>query len=366
MKKYAYNDITLMQYIFLIHGAQVGIGVLSLPRLLAESAGTDGWISILFGWILSTGASLMIVQVMKRYPNATLIELLILYFGKWIGKAAALLIALYFSLFTTVVILMAIAITKTWILPQTAHYVVMMLLLFPGYIILRHGIRVVGRYSELVFFMTLWMPMILIFSLQDAHWLHLLPVIKEGWSPILQTVQSTVFSFLGFEIAFFLYPFVKHKQAASIGIVVANTLSMLFFLHVTIVAFVFFAPNEIFQYKWPTLSLLKVIEFRFLERFDIVFLISYLFIISTTWMPLMFFVVFTTAQLMGKQDHSRHLYVFLSLLIVVSFFYIPSLNQIVKLEQLNSRLGFNFAYVFPVFLWLYGKLYDRFRTGGSK
>ena len=41
MKKYAYNEITLMQYIFLINGTQVGTGVLALPRVLAEKAGKE-------------------------------------------------------------------------------------------------------------------------------------------------------------------------------------------------------------------------------------------------------------------------------------------------------------------------------------
>ena len=62
MKKYAYNDITLMQYIVLINGMQVGTGVLSLPRVLAEKAGTDGWIAILIGWIFSTISGVFICE----------------------------------------------------------------------------------------------------------------------------------------------------------------------------------------------------------------------------------------------------------------------------------------------------------------
>ena len=62
MKKYAYNDITLMQYIVLINGMQVGTGVLSLPRVLAEKAGTDGWIAILIGWIFSTISGVFISE----------------------------------------------------------------------------------------------------------------------------------------------------------------------------------------------------------------------------------------------------------------------------------------------------------------
>lgn len=48
--------------------------------------------------------------------------------------------------------------------------------------------------------------------------------------PILNTVNKGIFSFLGFEIAFFLYPYLQKKEKASYGMVMANTLSLLAFL----------------------------------------------------------------------------------------------------------------------------------------
>jgi len=87
MKKYAYNEITLMQYIILINGVQVGTGVLSLPRVLAEKAGTDGWIAILIGWIFSTISGVFIVKTAARYPEDTIYDILIRLFGKIVGKA---------------------------------------------------------------------------------------------------------------------------------------------------------------------------------------------------------------------------------------------------------------------------------------
>ena len=49
--KYTKNQITLMQYIFLIHGVQVGVGLLTLPRELAEKAG-DGWLDRHHYWLV--------------------------------------------------------------------------------------------------------------------------------------------------------------------------------------------------------------------------------------------------------------------------------------------------------------------------
>ena len=79
-----------MQYILMIHGVQMGVGVLTLPRELAEKAGTDGWITIIISWFFTTMAGLIIIQIMKKYPNGTILDLLSHYFGKWIGKLGTL------------------------------------------------------------------------------------------------------------------------------------------------------------------------------------------------------------------------------------------------------------------------------------
>ncbi|KQL46200.1 spore gernimation protein [Brevibacillus choshinensis] len=360
MRKYAFNEITLLQYIFFIHVLQVGLGVLTMPRELAESAGTDGWISILIGWAIANAASLIIIQVMKRHPEATIIEIVTFYFGRWIGGGITVLIALYFIVAAIIVLFSAISLLKVWVLTHTPTYVIVILLMIPTYLILHSNLRVLGRYNELVFYLSLWMPFLLAMTLRESHLIHLLPVLKDGWMKVLLTAKSTVLSFFGFETAFFLYPFLQKKQAASIGIVIANTLSMLVFLFVTLVAFAYFSPDEITLYTWPTLSLLKVIEIRFLERVDIVFLSVYMFMLSTTWIPYMFFALFSTSQLLGKQDHSGPLKVFACLTIVLSFFFDPSFIQLEAMTKMWSKYGLIFAYAFPLCLWMYAWMHDLF------
>ncbi|WP_419877773.1 GerAB/ArcD/ProY family transporter [Brevibacillus centrosporus] len=350
MKKYAYNEITVMQYIFLIHGAQVGIGVLTLPRDLANIVGTDGWMSIILGWAVSVMVSLILTKAMSRYPEMTIIEILQLLLGKWLGKAVVFLIVLYCILASMTVFTYAVSLINNWLLPQTPAYIVVLLFIIPAHQVIQSGVRVLGRYSELVFYFTLWMPLVLLTMWRNMHWLHLLPVLREGWAPIFQGVPSTILSFVGFELSFFLYPFLQKKQYAALGIVTANTLSMLVYLSVTLFCFGFYSPDEITQFTWPTLGLWKIVEFRFLERVDILFLASYMFILSTTGLPYMLFTVFTTSQLLGKQDHRKHLYIFLFLIIVVSFIYMPSFSDMQKLVKLWGKVGLVVAYAFPVVL----------------
>jgi len=358
MRKYAYNEITLMQYIMLIHGAQLGLGILQLPRELAEAAGTDGWISLIIGWMASVCVSLIVIQVMKKNPDATLLDALSIYFGKWGRIVGGIAISLYFGFFTFTLMARSLLFIKVWILPRTPDYVIMLLFVIPTYLVTRNGLRVLGRYAELMFY--LFVPLLAVFLVPwgDAHLLYLLPVVKEGWKPILHAVQTTVVSFLGFEVAFFLYPFLQKKHLASIGIVVANTISMLVYLIVIITCFVFFSPEGITWFMQPTLNLLKVVEFQFVERLEIVLLAFYLFITFRVWSSYLFWSVFCTTQLQGKQDHRLHLMLFLLGMTIYPIFFNFTFTQNDNLQKLFGKLGIGFAYAFPVLLWLYTWGYD--------
>ncbi|PGC56835.1 hypothetical protein COM24_06775 [Bacillus toyonensis] len=109
MNKNDLDQISFSQYIFIITGAQIGIGLLQLPRLLAEKAGMNGWVSLFSAWIFSTISSLIIIQIMK-ITNKTLFQLLCTYTGKWIGKIFMLFTFLYFSFFA----LFIFVLSTTW------------------------------------------------------------------------------------------------------------------------------------------------------------------------------------------------------------------------------------------------------------
>ena len=360
------NKITLMQYIFLIHGVQIGVGILTLPRELAEKAGTDGWIAIIICWFLATTSSLIIIQVMKKYPNGTILDLLTHYFGKWLGKVGTIIFALYFALLTNVIFIREALFIQAWILPRTSTYILIILLSVPSYLIVRKNITILGRYSELVFFMTFWTIIIYLIPLKDGSLLHLLPVVKEGWGPIFNSLTSAIFPFIGFEIAFFLYPFLHKKENASIGIVIANTLTMLAFLIITIGAFIFYSPDEITLYNEPTIIILKIVEFAVIERLEIAFFSLYIFVFSTTVLPLMFMTVFCTSHLIGKEDHSRHLIWFLVLEFIYVLVFPPTFESNTLFQKYNDLFSLVLTFAFPLCLWLYISLHSLFKRRATK
>ncbi|NUC18742.1 GerAB/ArcD/ProY family transporter [Bacillus mycoides] len=55
----------------------------------------------------------------------------------------------------------------------------------------------------------------------------------------------------------------KEKEKAISGILIANTLSMLLLIYVTILCFTHMSPKGMETVIWPVFSLLKVVHFSF-------------------------------------------------------------------------------------------------------
>ncbi|WP_255299766.1 GerAB/ArcD/ProY family transporter, partial [Bacillus toyonensis] len=271
---------------------------------------------------------------------------------------------MYFAFYSCVVLVNAMLYLKGWLLPKTPDYLVIFLFSIPTFLVARNGPRIIGRYSELTFYTMLWIPLFFLIPLKEnGSWMPFFPLLKDGWKPIFTAVPTTIFAYLGFDIAFFLYPFLQKKQYAVHRMVIANTLTMLFYLFATFVCFAYFSPDSITQFNQPVLNLLKVIEFRFLERFDMILLALYLPVVSTAWIPTIYCAVFCSSQLLGKQDHSPHVVILLLLIIGFIFWTHPSWNEAEIWQQVLSNAGLGLTYILPIILWLYCCLYEKFRQG---
>ncbi|PPB08494.1 GerAB/ArcD/ProY family transporter [Brevibacillus laterosporus] len=360
MKKLTDRKISLLQFILTISGIEVGSSILSLPADLARVTGTDGWISIIIGYLFTILISLCIIGIMSKHPNNTMLDVLIYYLGSFFGKSIMVVWILYSLLGAVTIFYTSIYIIKEWVLPNTMTFLIVALFLLCTYIALRGGVRLICRYQVFVFFFTLWMPLILLFSLKHGHLTFLLPVLKEGWLPILHGVKVTVLAFLGFEWVFLFYPYLENKKHAVKGIIIANTITLLVYLQITFSCFTFFSPDEISKFIWPTLTLVKPVRFSFLERFEIIYLSFYIFIFSTSVIPYFFFAMENIAHLFHKPDWHVP-YVILLAYALSYLFYQPSYTEITFWKDSWQWMGYFLVYLFPLLFLLYTMLVGRWR-----
>lgn len=151
-KIHSANTLSLNQFIFIIHGAQVGTGILVLPRTLAEKSGTDGWLVLPFSFLFSTIASIAWIQLSKRYSYQKSSNALF----KYLKVLFAIIYILYFSFYAWVVLLNGMLYIKGNLLPKTPDYLIIFLFLIPTYLVVSDKVYVLGRYCETVFYLTIW------------------------------------------------------------------------------------------------------------------------------------------------------------------------------------------------------------------
>ncbi|TKH62977.1 spore gernimation protein [Bacillus cereus] len=353
MTKRAKREITLFQYILTISGVQVGFGVLTLPREVAQGANTDGWMSIIIGCVITTLVSLCI--------GYTLLDVLIRYLGKWLGRVVMIFWILYAVLAAVSLIFSLLYVIHIWILPRSPMSLIMILLSIPMLMLACKGALIISRFAVFTVIFTLWMPLLLFIPLKDGHFIYLLPLIKEGWLPIINTVKSTIIAFLGFEFAFVLYPYLTNKASAKKGIVIANLITLFIYLQITFVSFIYFSPDGITKFLWPTLSLVTPFHLSFLERFEIIFLSFYLFIIFDSCIPYIFTASDGINQLLNKKGSSLPIYFLLFGCIFILFFYIPSSYQISSLREFWGTASYFIVFLFPVVFLLYMTLYQHWK-----
>ncbi|MFD2330749.1 endospore germination permease [Cohnella sp. GCM10020058] len=365
MKKYAFNEITTMQFIFIISGIAISYGFIEIPQVLYKGAGNSGWITLILGSVVTTVANLATVLAIRKMPDGTILDLLAKYMGKWAGWVAAILLSAYYLYFAYTGIVYSTRVIKARILQETPAYMTLIMLLIPTYIVARGGIRIVGRYAEVSMGLSLWIPFVFVLVWGHTHWLYLLPVLPDGWRPVLTAVPSTFFYFLGFGATAFLYPFLKKKEKAVLGVCCAQLITLFAYLFITLLSFSFFSPGELPKINQLSIYMLKAVELPFLEQVEGLFIVLYLFIFSLSWIPPFQLSAFCLSWLVGRADNRIFLRILIAGTAIFSFFYVPGFNVSYEMGSWLGKIGMAVEYAAPVlflgYLLLYGAIRGRRR-----
>lgn len=349
------HGLSWIQFTLLIYKTQVGVGILSAARILIDGAGTDGWILVIIGCVISILMGGIILAIMRRYPNQTLYDLLEKFLGRWLGKGFIFIWVIYGLLISTYVVMMTIHLIHIWILPDTKVYLLMLLLIIPIYMITSKGIQLIGRYAEFVFLVASFLPFLILFALQDMDWRNFLPILKDGWQPVLRHIHTVMPFYFGIELAFIWYPFLRDQKKAFRGMVIANLLTFFILMIVTIISLLEFSPMEIKRLVWPTVSLLTFIQFPFLESFEVIVLSLYIYVLLATLIPYLYVAIFGVQKLVKKnsvQIGKWTLVFVLAIWLLLALFQFPSFIKIMQVAPFFEQMGFGMVFGFPILFGL--------------
>jgi spore germination protein KB len=180
-------QISRFQIVLALIWSVLGTGIVTVPFILTQFTVRDAWIVILLyavGGLLSTSVTALFV---RAFPNRSLISGLIDALGPWVGRVFGLWFLVWIYLVACKTLREGVDFVGTTILPQTPIYIIGFAGMIGAAYAVYMGAEVVMRNGEFITPLALIVaPVLLALSMQHLDVHNLMPVLADGWQPVLR------------------------------------------------------------------------------------------------------------------------------------------------------------------------------------
>ena len=366
MMKTPRERISINAYLvfFLVHTAQIGLGIVGVQRVIFVEARQDAWIAVLLSGLWIHLVVFVICQTLKQTEHDNIFSLHTFAYGRVLGWIAHAAVVVYFLMAYTSILLGHVEMATTWMYPDFPLWgVALILIVLTVYALYGGGFRLVAGVSFLTFFMAIWIVTLVVQPLKYAEWIHLQPVFEATPTQMAKGVLKTAYTMLGFEVLYIIYPFVKEKgrvhRYAQLGVLLTTFLVAV----VTVIAIAFFSPKQLDVTIWASLSMFTIVKFPFIERFEYVIIPLWLLVVLPNL--LMFMWAMTRggkALFRVKQKYLLFVFAFLSYVVAIMFEKRATINEFI--DQVGYY-GFGLSFVYPFILYVFVRI-KKWAKGSAK
>ncbi|MFQ3543425.1 GerAB/ArcD/ProY family transporter [Halobacillus rhizosphaerae] len=348
---------------FIVHTLQIGAGLMGVPRILFVEAESDAWISIIIASLCIHFVVWIMLLILKEYESADILGIQEDVFGKWIGRLISSAYLVYLFSILLAVLKNYIEVVQVFVLPEMSTWLMSLFLIFLVVYSLLGGFRVMVGVSFLFFFGTIWLVFSLYKPLSLMDWSHFTPIGIHSYMDILRGAFKMSYSVLGFEVLFFIYPYIRNKKDIHLPLHAGIFLTNLLIFLVTVVSIGYFSPGQLKESVWATLSLFKIIHFSFIERFDVLAVSLWMTVILPN-LIIFFWMIIRIFRRSFNAPEKPTMYTLAVCLFIASMLIEYRIN-IDKLTDFAAKSGFYLVFIYPLILYPIVKIKKRLKKGHS-
>src|SRR5690625_2002039 len=165
---------------FVISTAQIGVGILGLPKYIFDEAKQDAWISVLLALAYMILVIAAMLYILKQYENADIFSIQVDLFGKWIGKTLGTLYILFLISGLAIALKTYIQVIQLFIYPMIPSYIMGIILIILVVYTVLGGIRIVVGVCFLFFFLSLILLLLLFIPIRSMAMTNVQPVLSTS------------------------------------------------------------------------------------------------------------------------------------------------------------------------------------------
>lgn len=344
--KEKYVVSTFMTY-FLVYSSLKGVGILGFQNIIAQYVEQDVWISVLITGLITHIIIWMIYKMLN--PSKDVLQIHQFCLGTFLGGIMSCLLILYFILISMAGIRSYIGVIQLWVFPYQTRELALLLILIIYYIV-SGGFRVLTGLSFIGVIVVSGLFLLLIFPFQYIHANNLLPVFNHSFSDLLYASKKASLLFVGFETILIYFPFIKDAQKSNKWAHLAILNQTFVEVLVSLVTIMYFSQGQLLVTDMATLSMTRIIELPFLERFEFIFIFMFLLVI----IPTICIPIWSCTRILKKMMHIKPK-ISLPFILLIIFITSILIDERVELEFLNdfrSEISFYFVYGYIPLLFI--------------
>ncbi|PLS10347.1 GerAB/ArcD/ProY family transporter [Neobacillus cucumis] len=335
---------------FLVHTMQIGIGVLGFQRIIAMTAGYDAWISVLFAG-LSIHLILWMMYRILETVNGDVITAHTYIFGNKIGKLLSLPFILYFILVALTTLRTFIEVIQVWMFQDMSTFWYSLAFCGLAIYIIFGGFRTVTGVAFFGVVLPAYLIFTFFFTVPYADLRNLLPVFDHSIKDLIMAAYHTSLTYLGYEILLFFYPYIKDPQKSKKWAHWGVFYTTFLYTSITIITFAYFSEGQLQKSIWATLTMWKVVEMPFVERFEYIGIANWNILI----LPNFCIALWCGSRILKRVTKIKQKYgvLLLSMIVLVTINFFKTRGQINTLIDYTGKIAFFLNYVYiPLLFFL--------------
>ncbi|QED49249.1 GerAB/ArcD/ProY family transporter [Cytobacillus dafuensis] len=334
---------------FMVASMQVGIGILGYQRSVTKYSYQDAWISVLLAGLLLHIIVWMIYKIAEEV-NGDIVTAHEYVVGKIVGKIISSLFIPYFFIYALTVLRSYIEVIQVWMFPEVSTFWFTFAFMILCIYIIYGGFRVVVGIAFFGLVIPSYLFLTFGYNIKYADFSHLLPIFDTSIKNIILGSYQMSLTLVGFEIILFFYPFIKEPQKSKKWAHFALLTSTLLYTGLMILAIAYFSELKIEKSIWATLTMWKIVQLPFVERFEYIGIASWNLVI----LPNVCVSIWVASRLIKRIFHLKHrngvVIIALFMLIIISF--IDTREKINVLNNFTGKMGFGFTFIYIPLLYI--------------
>lgn len=319
---------------FLIHGMQYGVGILGFQRLIAKHAKHDAWISVLIAGLMTHLIVWLIYRLFENSNGNNILSVHNQIAGVRLGSVFTFLLSIYFIAQAVNVLRTYVEVTQVWMFATINTNIFSFLLLVLVLYAVLGGFRVVTGICFLGVVIPSFLLLTFLSTIEFGVFGRFYPVLNVPLVDILLGAKQMSLSVLGFEALLVYFPFIKNPKKSEPWAHASLLFTTVVYLIWMASAIIFFSTAQLEKNIWATLSIWKVIELPFVERFEYIGIAAWCLVI----LPNLCLGVWCASRLWRELFHIKQknaVYIILAII----FLSLYSLNSREIVNQFNTILG---------------------------